>query len=146
MINLSLVAGLPQSWKDAVITMIPKKRTNKLLSNVQSGFRNQRGAGDNLLMVTQKVQEWLNRVKKACGVFFDIYQAFDKVWHAGLIYKLVHLNVPLYLIQFIKSFLSGRTFRVKEGDTYSEITLRIFGLELLKDQILLKYFLINLGI
>ena len=57
MINLSLVAGLPQSWKDAVITMIPKKRTNKLLSNVQSGFRNQRGAGDNLRMVTQKVQE-----------------------------------------------------------------------------------------
>ena len=133
MINLSLVAGLPQSLKDTVITMIPKKEqkssdhlnyrpisllscigklaerlvrnrlyyyheSNKLLSNVQSGFKNQRGTADNLLMVTQKVQECLNRGKKVCGIFFDISQAFDKVWHAGLIYKLVHLNVPLYLI------------------------------------------------
>ena len=94
--------------------------SNRLISNVQSGFRNLRGTCDNLLMVTQKVTECLNRGKKAVGIFFDISKAFDKVWHAGLIYKLIKLKVPMYLVKFIRSFLSGRTFRVKIGDTLSE--------------------------
>ena len=54
------------------------------------------------------------------GINFDISKAFDKVWHAGVIYKLIYLGVPKYIIRFIKSFLSDRTFRVKINDTYSE--------------------------
>ena len=141
MINLSLVVGLPKSWKSAVVTMIPKKESNSnnpteyrpisllscigklaeriiknrlysylennnLLSSAQSGFRNFRGTGDNLLFMTQKIQENLNRGKKVCGIYFDISKAFDKVWHAGLIYKLIYLKVPTYIIRFIKSFLT----------------------------------------
>jgi hypothetical protein len=155
MINLSLVVGLPKSWKSAVVTMIPKKEsnsnnpteyrpisllscigklaeriiknrlyffleTNNLLSPAQSGFRNCRGTGDNLLFMTQKIQESLNRGKKVCGIYFDISKAFDKVWHAGLIYKLIYLKVPTYIIRFIKSFLSDRTFRVKINDFLSD--------------------------
>ena len=148
MINLSLVVGLPKSWKSAVVTMIPKKESNssnptdyrpisllscigklaeriiknrlysflesnKLLSSAQSGFRNFRGTGDNLLFMTQKIQESLNRGKKVCGIYFDISKAFDKVWHAGLIYKLIYLKVPTYITRFIKSFLTDRTLWVK---------------------------------
>jgi hypothetical protein len=155
MINLSLVVGLPKSWKSAVVTMIPKKESNSnnpteyrpisllscigklaerivknrlyfflesnnLLSSAQSGFRNCRGTGDNLLFMTQKIQESLNRGKKVCGIYFDISKAFDKVWHAGLIYKLIYLKVPTYIIRFIKSFLSDRTFRVKINDFLSD--------------------------
>ena len=43
--------------------------SNRLISNVQSGFRNHRGTSDNLLLVTQKVTECLNRGKKAVGIF-----------------------------------------------------------------------------
>ena len=155
MINLSLVVGLPNSWKSAIVTMIPKKESNstnpaeyrpisllscigklaeriiknrlygflesnKLLSHAQSGFRNSRGTGDNLLFMTQKIQESLNRGKKVCGIYFDISKAFDKVWHAGLIYKLIYLKVPMYIIRFIKSFLSDRTFRVKINEYLSD--------------------------
>ena len=155
MVNLSIIDGLPKSWKSAVITMIPKKdikssnyadyRPISLLScvgklaerviknrlynflegtnlivKVQSGFRNKRGTADNLLFMTQKIQECLNRGKKVCGIFFDISKAFDKVWHAGLIYKLIYLGVPMYIIRFIKSFLSDRFFKVKINDAYSE--------------------------
>jgi hypothetical protein len=155
MVNLSIIDGLPKSWKSAVITMIPKKdikssnyadyRPISLLSCVgklaerviknrlynflegtnlivkeQSGFRNKRGTADNLLFMTQKIQECLNRGKKVCGIFFDISKAFDKVWHAGLIYKLIYLGVPMYIIRFIKSFLSDRFFKVKINDAYSE--------------------------
>ena len=51
---------------------------------------------------------------------FDISKAFDKLWHAGVIYKLIYLGVPNYITRFIKSFLSDRTIRLKINDTYSE--------------------------
>ena len=70
--------------------------------------------------MTQKIQECLNRGIKVCGIFFDISKAFDKVWHSGLIYKLIYLGVPMYIIRFIKSFLSDRSFKVKINDKYSE--------------------------
>jgi hypothetical protein len=81
--------------------------SNNLLSSAQSGFRNCRGTDDNLLFMTQKIQESLNRGKKVCGIYFDISKAFDKVWHAGLIYKLIYLKVLTYIIRFIKSFFIG---------------------------------------
>ena len=62
----------------------------------------------------------MNRGKKACGIFFDISKAFDKVWHDGLIYKLISLKVPLYIIKFIKSFLTDRTFKIRINETISE--------------------------
>ena len=147
LVNLSLAEGLPDAWKTASITMIPKKENKssspsdyrpisltscvgKLVERIvkarlysflegknlivkeQSGFRNKRGTADNLISMTQKIKECLNRKKKALGIYFDISKAFDKVWHAGLLYKLVYLGVPLYLIRFIKSFLKKRFFKV----------------------------------
>jgi retron-type reverse transcriptase len=51
--------------------------------------------------------------KKVCtSVFLDIQQAFDKVWHKGLLYKLKkNISDQLYLI--MKSYLSERYFQVK---------------------------------
>ena len=95
------------------------ERSN-LISSQQSGFRERRGAGDNLLFFTQKISEALNKGKKACGVFFDISKAFDKVWHKGLIHKLVRLKIPSYLLKFIIDFLSDRKFKVSIGDSLSE--------------------------
>jgi hypothetical protein len=43
--------------------------------------------------------------------FIDISQAFDKVWHTGLLYKLKHaFTHPAYA--FLKSYLSDRTLQV----------------------------------
>ena len=94
--------------------------TEKLVVKGQSGFRNNRGTWDNLLFMTQKIEESLSRGKKLCGLNFDIFKAFDKVWHAGIIYKLILLKVPKYIVRFIKSFLTDRTFRVKVNDSLSE--------------------------
>ena len=80
----------------------------------------QPGSTDNLIFITQKIQECLNRKKKVCGIFFYISKAFDKVWHAGLIYKMIYLNIPTYLIKFVKSFLSNRNFKVKIKNYLSE--------------------------
>jgi hypothetical protein len=66
--------------------------------------------------MTQKILETFGNRKKACCIFFDIQSAFDKIWHNGLIYKLIKLKVPLYLINWIQDFLTERTFKVKVGN------------------------------
>ncbi len=75
-----------------------------LISKQQSGFRSNKGAGDNLLFFTQKISESINKGKKTVGIFFDISKAFDKVWHVGLLYKLIKLKLPIYLIKYLKDF------------------------------------------
>ena len=79
---------------------------NDLIVKQQSGFRNGKGAEDNLIFFTQKISESLNKGKKAVGIFFDISKAFDKVWHQGLIYKLYKMGVPNYITRYEIPFLN----------------------------------------
>ena len=88
---------------------------NNIIIKQQSGFRKNRQTKDNLIFMTQKILEAFGNRKKVCCIFFDIESAFDKIWHNGLIYKLIKLKLPLYLIKWIESFLSQRTFKVKIG-------------------------------
>jgi len=94
---------------------------NGYLSFQQSGFRKNRGVKDNLTFLTQKVAETFNRKKKMCCLFFDISKAFDKVWHNGLIYKLVMLKCPLYIVNWIKNFLKDRKFQININGTLSDL-------------------------
>ena len=98
--------------------------SENLVVREQSGFRNKRGTWDNLLFMTQKIEESFSRGKKVCGLNFDISKAFDKVWHAGIIYKLILLKIPKYIIRFIKSFVTDRTFRVKVNESFCPSMLR----------------------
>lgn len=65
------------------------------------------------MFLSQKVSETLIRKKKECFLFFDISQAFDKVWHSGIIYKLSKTGVPLYILESVKNFLINRKFFIK---------------------------------
>jgi len=49
-----------------------------------------------------------------------VAQAFDKVWHEGLFHKIEQL-LPAEYRQLLNSYLSGRFFRVKQEDEYSEL-------------------------
>ncbi|KAL4089428.1 hypothetical protein QTP88_024463 [Uroleucon formosanum] len=49
------------------------------------------------------------------GLFLDIAQAFDKVWHDGLLYKLKLFMPALYYL-IIKSYLENRSFVVRQAD------------------------------
>ena len=91
------------------------------ISKQQSGFRSNKGAGDNLLFFTQKISESINKGKKTVGIFFDISKAFDKVWHVGLLYKLIKLKLPIYLIKHLKDFLADRNFRVNIDNSFSKL-------------------------
>ena len=46
------------------------------------------------------------------GVFLDISNAFDRVWHNSLLYKLKYMGINENLLKLVESFLSNRYQRV----------------------------------
>ncbi|EFA13629.1 putative RNA-directed DNA polymerase from transposon X-element-like Protein [Tribolium castaneum] len=92
---------------------------NSLFPPTQFGFRAQRSTCDPLTALQTDVARHLNLGQCVLGVFLDIEKAFDKVWHAGLIYKLKQLHFSDQLTQLIHSFLSHRTLKVREGNELS---------------------------
>jgi retron-type reverse transcriptase len=57
----------------------------------------------------------------------DVAQAFDKVWHTGLLFKLKEFLSPLYYL-FFKSYLENRNFITKVGSEFSDLTPIMAGL------------------
>jgi len=51
-------------------------------------------------------------------VLLDLEKAYDTVWIHGLLYKLITLKLPAYLLT-LKAFLEGRSFTVQLNDTTS---------------------------
>ena len=85
---------------------------NNLIVKFQAGFRRHRQTRDNLIHLIQKGIESFNRKKKICAIFFDIQSAFDKIWHNGLIFKLLSIKIPIYIIKWCIQFLDSRSFTV----------------------------------
>ena len=94
---------------------------NHLIIKQQSGFRKQRQTRDNIFHLTQKALETLNRGKKMCAIFFDVASAFDKVWHDGLVYKLIEMKLPSYITCWIKNFLDNRQFKVRVNESKTQL-------------------------
>ena len=53
------------------------------------------------------------------GIFLDIPEAFDKVWHKGLIYKLRSCRMSGNLLKLIENYLTDRKQRVVLNDQTS---------------------------
>ena len=54
-------------------------------------------------------------------VFLDAANAFDKVWHKGLLYKLKQLGMEGDLFTWLSSYLSDRQQRVVIGGSQSPL-------------------------
>ena len=82
--------------------------TNHLISTNQSGFKPGDSCINQLLSVANEIYSLLDEGYDVRGVFLDISKAFDKVWHAGLIFKLEQNGISGKLLRLIKIFLSNR--------------------------------------
>lgn len=95
---------------------------NDLIPDHQFGFRHNHSTTQQCHRIVNKIKQCLEEKKMCASVFLDIQQAFDKVWHQGLLYKLkMHMPDQLYLI--LKSYISDRYFQVKFDDALSDYHL-----------------------
>ena len=59
-----------------------------LFSYIQYCFRSSRSTGDLLTVVSDRIARDVNRSRDTRAAALDIFQAFDRIWHAGLLHKL----------------------------------------------------------
>ena len=86
----------------------------KLLNPNQKGFRPSDSSVNQLLAIAHELFEAFdcNPPLEVRSVFLDILNAFDKIWHKGLPYKLKSLGISGELYKLLESYLSGRFLRV----------------------------------
>ena len=91
-----------------------------LSSDFEYGFRSSRSTADLLTVVSDRVPRAFNRSGATQAVARDISKAFDRVWHAGLLYKLKSYGISGQIFGVISSFLSNRQLRVVLDGKFSQ--------------------------
>jgi hypothetical protein len=85
----------------------------------QFGFKSHHSTSQQLLRLTETINNSFENKNHTGAVFLDIVKAFDRFWHDGLFYKLKCVIIPKYILHILKSFLDDRCFVVRINDTQS---------------------------
>ena len=85
---------------------------NELISHNQSGFTPGDSCINQILCITHDIYKSRDDGLEAIDVFLDIFKAFDKIWHEGLLFKLKQNGISGNLLNFITDFLYQRKQRV----------------------------------
>ena len=118
---ISLLPSLSKLFERMTYTRLwDHVESNNILLDEQFGFRR----GHSTVHQLQRVSNMINRPKSVSKTtvvaLMDIEKAFDNVWHDGLVHKLIHFNVPIYLVKVISDYLDRRSSRVSIGSSLSE--------------------------
>ena len=65
-------------------------------------------------------------IYRTFAIYVDYQNAYDRVWHAALLFKLWRLDMPLELLKIIESWLKGRKAYV----TFGEKTSKVFDINI----------------
>lgn len=94
--------------------------SKNLIPSNQHGFMKNRSVDTQLIEVFDDFTYYLEDKKFIDVIYFDFKKAFDCVPHDILLEKLQRAGVEGSLLSWIYSFLSGRTFTVKVGSSFSD--------------------------
>ncbi|KAJ4436396.1 hypothetical protein ANN_19028 [Periplaneta americana] len=89
------------------------------IRNEQFGFHPGRSTTLQALRMTEDITWAMSTKRVVAAAYLDIERAFDKVWHEGLLVKLLGMGVPDGMIRLISNYLRGRTFKTRVGTSFS---------------------------
>ena len=114
---ISLLCNLGKVLEAIITTRLYSwAESTKLLPAEQSGFRKKRSVNDRLFQ--------LNSTQYVGVIFLDVEKAFDRVWHNGLLYKLLNPNLPPLLARWISNFLKDRVVQTFiKGTTSTDVII-----------------------
>ena len=86
---------------------------NNILHPDQYGFRKNKGTETSLLRIYEQIA--INqRYKYNCNIVCrDVSKSFDKIWHNGLCYKILQLQLPDIIEKVLCNFLAERTAQIR---------------------------------
>ncbi|CAL4097163.1 unnamed protein product, partial [Meganyctiphanes norvegica] len=102
--------------------LVTHLENNNFIRESQHGFRKKRSSTTLIANLYERLAREKSGGKNtlATMVLRDVRKAFDKVWHRGLIYKLLQTGVETPLLRILTNFLHGRISRVRINQTLGE--------------------------
>ena len=105
--------GDPRSYRPISLLCVPYKILERLiyarveplvdllLPKEQTGFRRGKSTVDQIVLLTQNIEDSFEAKKKAGALFVDLTAAYDTVWHHGLTCKLLRLLPDKHMVKMI---------------------------------------------
>lgn len=110
---ISLLPCLSKLFEKVILLKLtPYLEEYRLIPHHQFGFRDKHGTIEQVNRITNEIRTAFERREYCSCIFLDVAQAFDKVWHEGLLFK-IKCFLPSNLHAVLESYMSNRVFRVK---------------------------------
>ena len=85
---------------------------HNIIPNIQFGFRRGLSTSHALTLAHKTITSALTKSESVGAMSLDVEKAFDRVWHDGLIVKMIKCKFPSPMIAIVNSFLRDRHFVV----------------------------------
>ena len=119
----------PKSYRPISLLCVPYKILERLiyarveplidplLPEEQAGFRRGKSTIDQVVLLTQNIEDSFEVKKKACVVFVDMTAAYDTVWHRGLTCELLRLIPDKHVAKMIMELVQNQSFTLTTSDS-----------------------------
>ena len=146
--------GDPKSYRPISLVYVPYKilerliyarvepSIDSLLPKEQAGFRREKSTVDQVVLLTQNIEDSFEAKKKAGSVFVNLTAAYDTVWHRGLTCKLLRLYKQM--VRMIMELVQNRSFTLTTGEA-SKAGYAVLKTAFLKNQSWLPSFLTSIN-
>lgn len=122
--------SLPSSYRPISLLSVLAKIYERIISgrikpylniipSEQYGFLQGKSTTKQLVRILEFIGSAAHNKQSSALLMLDVAKAFDRVWHFGLIHKLINCNLSPELIVLIHSYLTNRTFNIKFGNAMS---------------------------
>jgi hypothetical protein len=118
---ISLTPVLSKLWERIVLTRLKFHLDEQhVIPDHQFGFRKQHSTVEQVHRVYHTIRQCLEQKEYCSAAFLDVQQAFDRVWHKGLLCKIKNI-LPHAFFSLMASYLNERMFQVKYGEARSSV-------------------------
>ena len=119
----------PKSYRPISLLCVPYKVLERLiyarveplvdplLPKKQAGFRRGKSTVDQVVLLTQNIENSFKTKTKAGAVIDNLTAAYDTVWHRGLTCKLLRFFLDKHMVRMIMDLVRNRSFTLTTGDS-----------------------------
>ena len=114
----------PVSLTSVMVKILERMISNRLhhlaeengwFSDLQAGFRQHRSCEDQIIRLTQAIEDGFQKKKmeRSVLVLLDFSKAYDMVWQEKLLVDMIEKGVPMQYVHWLRGFLLNRQANVR---------------------------------
>lgn len=125
---ISLISNIAKIFETLVkMRIMDYLNKNKILSERQFGFRENRSTQDAIVYLTNRISKYIDQKSPTLCIFVDLAKAFDTVSHIQLLNILENIGFRGAPHALMHSYLTGRKQCVNINDKLSDVQIIEYG-------------------